>query len=677
MELAALAVLGGAGFLLAQSAKPTPPYPVKPAGTNPTARQAIPRKSVQEGFTNEATSTVPKQPTSLRGPNPQLDLMYNSLTGASPFPGQPNPSADLSYLVGGTTSRTPPAAAKVGDFQPAQTGILSATPDVMMNPGGVEMNPSYVDGDFVVSQLSGQRIPAGDFTHNNMQPFAKRFDQNVDPQANTSRLDAYTGAGTTVIRKQEVESMFDNTNQPFGNVYGLEIASDYLQGRIEDPRNRGGERPFEPVRVAPAVGEGFSATGKGGFQQLEVNETMMKQIRSTDDLRTANNPKLTYKTPVVPGQQFIGKAMESPGEVRKYRPDTFYIDQNGERFGVAGQGEQSKETVRSIQIMPETNRQDTSVEYQGPGASQDYGANYVVGSFRRPMAHQYGGAGYRNADGSSYFTQGTSDDYGKESYEIRPNERYFTSERTMGLNLSPAEAGAVTTHFEDESRPTRRSETIGNIQQAGVPTGYASGAPAITVWDPNDVARTTVKEGTIHWNYMGGAAPADGPTKLKVYDPDDIARPTQKAQISAKSAYTGNAKAAHERFTSHTAAYNMRLNPNKQQIAKGRTLAGGNIQVFKGDEPNVTSKKLDADVVNDRAPAVSRTLDFGPGSADIGRVKYRAPLRLDVADHRNQREIIAATENNPLMQSLRKNAEHDERLLTQLKQARPGLFGSA
>jgi hypothetical protein len=36
--------------------------------------------------------------------------------------------------------------------------------------------------------------------------------------------------------------------------------------------------------------------------------------------------------------------------------------------------------------------------------------------------------------------------------------------------------------------------------------------------------------------------------------------------------------------------------------------------------------------------------------------------------------MISMTENNPLMQSLRKNAEHDDRLAQQLMKARPELF---
>lgn len=659
--MAALAVLGGLGYLLARQTNPPGPYPTKALGSNPIARPAIQRKEgfrgnhvahtssagegflgnsgssassasngrAKEGFSNPTSPTAP--PTSLRGSNPQLDIHYTN------DPSEPNPS-DMIWTMA----------------KPVSQPVASATPQVRMLPAGVEAPSDYADAS-VTSSLSGQTISAADFNHNNMQPFfGSRVRQNVDPNANTNYLDKYTGAQTLQIRKTEIEPMFDTTQTPFGNVYGMENSSDFVQSRVNDPRNRAGERPFEPIKVAAGVGEGFSSTGKGGFQQIEVNELMMKSLPRTDDLRTTNNPKLSYYTPVVPGQQFIGKSSEDVGEVRKYRPDAFFINQDAERFGPAGQSENTKGQSRPIQIMPHVNRPETSVAYTGSGASQDFGMNYVVGSYKAPAHTQFGGAGFRNADGSGYTD--VRDDHGAASYEIRPNERAFTSERGMGLNLTPAEAGAVTTHFEDESRPTRRSEIVGAANQFANATGYANGAPAITVWDPNDIARTTVREGTIRLDRYGIAGPADGPGKAKVYDPDDIARPTQKAQISAKSAYTGGAKAAHQRFMSHGAAYNMRLNPSKQQIARGRKPAGGNIQLFNGEEANVTYKKLDTDSINDRAPAINRSLDLGPGSADIGRVQYRVPLKLDVATQRNQREIISAVEGNPLMQSLHVNA---------------------
>jgi hypothetical protein len=268
-----------------------------------------------------------------------------------------------------------------------------------------------------------------------------------------------------------------------------------------------------------------------------------------------------------------------------------------------------------------------------------------------------------------YYTNNTDAseaDYGRSSIEIRPNERVATSTRTMGLNLSPADTGAVTTHFTDRARPTHRGETIGNIRQTGTPVGYAQGSPALTVWS-DDVARTTVKETTINWNYLGVASSADAPNKLKVYDPDDIAKPTQKGQISAKSEYYGTPMATQQDFTSHEAAYNMRTNPTKEKVSQGRTPMSGNggLAVFTGDV-NQTTRKIDADNINSRANAVNRSLDFNAGVGDIGQVRYRVPLKLDQSAERNQREIIAAVEGNPLMQSIHKNAEHDEALYQEM-----------
>jgi hypothetical protein len=283
------------------------------------------------------------------------------------------------------------------------------------------------------------------------------------------------------------------------------------------------------------------------------------------------------------------------------------------------------------------------------------------------MTQQYGGAGFRNADMTTYTSANTDApeaDYGRSAIEIRPNERNVTGERVMGLNLVPADAGTVPVHYTDDARPTRRAEMVGTIRQTGTPVGYASGAPAITVWDPNDVARTTVKEGTIFWDVLGIASAASAPTKLKVYDPDDIAKPTQKSQLSAKSDYFGAPNAANKDFTSHDDAYNMRLNPNKQQIAKGRDPMHGNggaLAVFDG-QITQTTRKIDADSVNDRTTAVNRVVNIPTGVGDIGAVKYRVPLKMDVSAQRNGREILSGIYDNPLMESqvLARNSEHDD-----------------
>jgi hypothetical protein len=455
----------------------------------------------------------------------------------------------------------------------------------------------------------------------------------------------------------------------------MEDNTDFFQSRISSqaPVVRNGERPFEPTKVGAGLGVKFGVAGKGGFQQMEINEIM--RPKDTNDLRVLSNPKETFDTPMIPGGHFIGVNAESKdlGEVRKYKPDTFYIDESGERYFTTT-GDLIKDTVRSTQVLPHTVRPETSVEYEGIASSQDFSESYVTGSYRMPMTNQYGGAGYRNADMTTYYTQNTDGDkadYGKSAIEIRPNERNETSERVMALNTVPAENGLGMAHFTDDARPTRRSETIGNIRMTGSPFTHVDRAAAITVWDPKDIARTTVKESTIYLDRMGIMAAGVAPERLKVYDPDDIAKPTQKAQLSAGLAWTGpGGNGAWSDAMDPTAAYNMRSNPNKEQIARGRKpIAGsGSTATFNGDPGRQLSKKLDVDIMNDRALAVNRSMDLTPGVGDMGRIEYRVPLKQDIHRERNSYSSIEAVDTNPLMQSLRKNAELDEAAIREYRQ---------
>jgi len=641
------------------------------AGLSYVVTQLSGKKKTEE-FSNPESDTFEK-PSGLNWDLNNLDYQNETLIEKKPAASEPYPETKRGLM---TSFRNPPPLMfpDTKDVpQPNQERLSSSTPEVSLNPAGLEAEPTYTDGKYVYSELTGEKIDSNDFKHNNMTPFyGGRVKQNVSSDANSGILDSYTGSGSLQIKKREQEQMFESSRSPYGVPFGLESSTDFIQSRINDPRSRAGERPFEPIRVGPALNEGFGTTGKGGFQQYEVNEYMMKNIKRTDDLRTSDNPKQTYNKPVVPGQHFVGGPAANSGEVRKYRPDRFYIDEGGERLFVTT-GDVIKETTRPIQVMKYVARPETSAEFIGPAGSQEFGESYVIGSYHSPQTQQYGGAGYRNADMTSYTTGNTDApeaDYGRSAIEIRPNERNLTGERVMGLNLVPADTGLTTVHYDDPNRPTRRQETVGNLRQSGTPVGYAGGAPAITVWDPNDVARTTVKEGTVNWNYLGGAGSADAPNKLKVYDPDDIAKPTQKSQLSAKSDYFGSPNSVSKDFTSHDSAYNMRLNPNKQQIAKGRDPLhgnGGSLAVFDGSIQQ-TTRRLDSDYVNDRTNVINRVVSLPTGVGDIGAVNYKVPLKQDVYTARNQREILSGIHENPLFasQDLSRNADHDEELYQEM-----------
>jgi hypothetical protein len=686
MEIAALSGLLGLGYLISKASGSKEGFNgamaknTKAGASMPPADRVYPllttpqqQSGSREGFMpaarglNSDPLTVAPKGASATGFGPELDLMYQMPNGQT-YPSEPSPGP-YGTALGYASNKPPYAPGVTPGTQPAPSPIDSNIPMMEFRSDNTESDPNYIDSNYIISPLSGQRIPSNEFKHNNMQPFfGGRIKQNMAPQANTQVLDMYNGNGSTQIKKREVENMFETSRAPYGNPFGMEDNTDFFQSRItsQAPISRDGERPFEPTKVGSGIGEKFGFAGKGGYQQLEINEIM--RPKDTNNLRVLTNPKETYNQPVVPGQHFVGTPANvgDVGEMRKYKPDTFYIDESGERFFVTN-GDLIKERVRSVQVLPHTSRPETSVEYEGIAASQDFGEGYVTGSFRTPMTQQYGGAGYRNADMTSYYTKdigGGEADYGKNSIEIRPNERNETSERVMALNAVPADNGLVAAHYTDDARPTRRGETTGNIRMTGTPISFAERAPAITVWDPKDIARTTVKESTIYLDRPGIAGAASAPNRLKVYDPDDIARPTQKAQLS-NNAYTGSGgNGAWNHTMDETFAYNMRTNPNKEQIARGRKpIAGsGNSATFNGDPGKQSSKKLDTDYINDRALAINRSLDITPGVGDIGRTEYRVPLKLDISRERNQYSSVQAVDNNPLManQSLRKNAEIDE-----------------
>ncbi len=684
MELLAVAGLAAAGYLVASKTEKKPAAGTVNGGVEPFTSNGMPKNRQYDSLTpgelsrigediGRQTANGEQSPGAVNGRrvgasavnfSPELDLMYKTIAGQS-YPSEPRPGLQGTPL--GYAREMPPTSPY---SLPDPAPLEAQKPMVEMRSDGVETEPNYSNKQFVVSALTGQKIPSSEFRHNNMVPFyGGSIKQNMTATANQNRLDSYTGSGVTQIRKKEVDAMFNTAQTPYGSPYGLQVGNDFVKDRIVAPRNRAGERPFEPTRVAPGIGEKGGALGNGGFQQFEVNEIMKRAMPTTDKLRTADNPKLSYDKPVVPGQHFIGKAMDNPGEVRHYRPDRFYIDEGGDHWSATPAG-LVKEAVRSTQVVRHTDRSETTTEVLGgPAQSQDFGESYVAGAYRTPMTSQFGGAGYRNANLTEYYTpyvDSPEADYGKKGYENKPNERSATSERTMGLNLAPADTGQVMVHYEDDARPTRRGETIGTLRQNGVATAYANTeAPAITVWDRTNVARTTVKETTIDWNHFGQATPSSAPARLKVYDPQDVARPTQKAQLSRRS-YTGPAAATvAQEFESRDAAYNMWQSGEREAtVVRPQPIAGnGGIAIFTGEQNNVTYRKLDADIINDRAMAVNRVQGITPGAADLGQPRLRVPLKLDQSRERFGPEMVTAVENNPLNQSLRQNALLDEQAL--------------
>ena len=627
------------GTIFPNGGQPPPIYEQErtPPGQPPMGVRTIPGK--------------PRQPS--QTPEGQLDQFYALPSGGS-LPANPMTQPDLY----------PPNIAFSTQGPPMQSMNVGS---VRMNTPGQEAPPTYNGGKPFISALTGLPMDASEFTHNNMVPFFKgSVKQNVRSDANATALDNMVGAGRTQIEKREQAPLFDPVREPTGNITGMENITDFFQDRMVVSTNRANEVPVEQIRVGPGVGQGFSSLPIGGFQQFEVQDVARRGL-SVDELRAASNPKLTYEGVVIPGQA-IGTQRGDIGEVRKYRPDTFFLNEQGERNFVAGNAENLKPVVRSDVVMKFQARQETSEEFQGPAVAADSKASYNVPSFRAPFARQNDGYGFRNADGSNYGTTNTdapNNDFGAKAYDLPVNQRNMTAERGQALNLV----------------------TAGSPQ-------------ALTVYDPNDVARTTVRETTGANDWVGGAMAVEA-TKLTVYDPTDIMRPTirntnaevdtalnvtragvggkatlafpdgvrltTKAQVSANSAYTGSAgqaRATGEQV--YDTAYAMRQSAVKELTAKGRRpIAGaGGLPIFNGeDNVNLTYRKLDSDFLNDRDNTISRVVGTGAGADAIGLQRPKQVLQLNVAKDRNYESILDMLDDNPYAIQVPKIARGDPRAL--------------
>lgn len=649
MEVAALAGLLAVGYALTkggggkQTEAEEEGFQVGPDGLPmflPNGGQ--PEPLYREDRTAPGAPTVPGKPRQpARLADGEYDLYYKLPSGGS-LKSNPYTQPDL-YPRDLAFSTPAPALTP----QSPQTAV---TPQVRMNnPAEVEAPPIYNSGRTVVSALTGLPVAAEDFTHNNMVPFFRGMvKQNMRDETNRGLLDSMVGTGYDQIGKREQAPLFDPHREPTGNVYGLESATDFMQDRMLLPTNRANEKPIESTRVGPGISQGYSSLPIGGFQQLDINE-VMRGFKSVDETRVASDPKITYEGQIVPGKS-LALQRGDLGEVRKYRPDTFFLNESGERNFVTA-GENTKPTERPAQVMKFQAREEYKSENVGPAVYADAKATYNVPSFRAPHATQQDTYGYRNADGSTYGVRNTdaeNNDFGRAGYDLRTNQRNVTSERGQALNLTVA------------------------------------GAPkALTVYDPNDVARTTVRESTGANDWIGIAAAVNA-TKLTVYDPTDITRVTgrntltepdkalnvtragmpgqstlsfpdgmrntTKSALSAKSDYTGSAGAYVSNEQVYDYAYNMRQNPTKELIASGRrpTAGAGALSLFNGEDyMNVTHRRLDVDSLNDRATTSDRVIGPPPGAEAMGLQRPRQPLRLDISKDRNIHQILDSLDDNP------------------------------
>jgi len=408
---------------------------------------------------------------------------------------------------------------------PFETGIISQSSFNILNN-----NEDYSDKYF--TSLTGEKINNNDITHNNMQKFIKgNVTQNTNViEGMTTQLDIHTGNDKTWKKKQEVPCFFKPTIG-ISNICGMKDNTDYYKSRINAPVISNNYFPIEKVKVGPGLNKGYESSGTGGFQQIDANKYAMP--RSMDELRSKANVKQSnFELPM----QAPPKGTDQRGVVSPYaknRPDTSYTQTEDQWIKTTGAV--LKETERPNQYVKPTARPETHVEYKGT-------------------------ANYADINGL-----GTKDDYGKNNIIIYDTERQEIQSRTVVSNLTSI-VKAIAAPILDGLKYTLKEYTLeaprahGNVS-IQIPEKATLYDPV------NHIMRTTVKETLIHDTVINNLKAGDAnyvitddiakttnretlkevdtirnignnSYKVYVYDPDMVAKTTVKeTTIKGKSEF--------------------------------------------------------------------------------------------------------------------------------------------
>lgn len=368
---------------------------------------------------------------------------------------------------------------------------------------------------FVYSKLTGKKMIKEDFTHENMVPFfGSNIKQNMSDQSNQNVLENHTGNIKNYRNKSEIPYMFDPQTRVH-QVNGTPVYNEELINRFNPSNKKQQELPIKQVRVGPGLNQGYSSNACGGLNQANKRDFIMP--KNVDELRTLNNPKKQYAGKIIAGLKSGQRGLQS--KINKNNPDRYYNNAPDRYFTSVVQ---PKNKVREKVRVKRTNRQ-CSTEYTGAAGPTTHNRPEKRGLYRKTRRNAYVNSGIRNVDGGGKWNaKEDTENYGKNSFNLPLNERDTTQKDSPLLNLTSA-IKSIVAPIQDYLKNSKKENFVGNERPYG---NFGAQMPGkATVHDPNDIARTTIKETNIHDTREGIIS---GPNKLTVYDPNDVARTTIK-----------------------------------------------------------------------------------------------------------------------------------------------------
>lgn len=349
-------------------------------------------------------------------------------------------------------------------------------------------------------------VDRANFTHNNMVPFFKRgagkgygpdsIQQKKLDDVKQRKFETFSGTVKDVGYRPKTERRpLFNPQVGLTNIYGMPNFTNYFETRYIPGRERRNEKLMQPVRETPGLNLGYNEISTEG-----LNNSWRPLPKTVDELRTANNPKISYGSVVIPGLKSVRRPIIP--NVAKRRPVTF--KENDPRDFVKAQSYYRAPTIYGNVDAPTTNRQmttrawysaaNTDATYHKPESL--YGQFKVSHkeNFKADSARNVTGVGReknKSNTGNTYYVHPTNRElYGKRNY-VNPAGPEYNKERAFDMQ----------TNIPD---PTLRDTTQNRTYQAPVNHHQAHKTPAFDMQSnvPDPTLRDTTQYKT--WNNPAG-----------------------------------------------------------------------------------------------------------------------------------------------------------------------------
>lgn len=398
--------------------------------------------------------------------------------------------------------------------------------------------------------------------HNNMVPFfGGTMKQNVDPLANETKLNMYTGQWDySKKQKKEIAPMF-TPEKNIKNVYGDQQFLQKMDENIDryiPSLLRTSETPTEKVYVTPGLNLGYNEVATFGFQ-----DPVRTLPKTTNEIRAKNKPKLTYDRPVVSGKAITQNGTNRPNQ-NKNLPELVVYNEKGERnFGAKAVvlGESARPTFLLGRAIRSFSKYFIGAAKSTHAVKQKSTSGYSNNAKRKNHSQNYiAPAGTTVTKNRAVLIEGkdnTTKKTKRQTIENNEHQGYFNTvfkaisnyvappkttikETTLTsakpMNLKTAN-GAHQTYFLDKAKKTLKETTENNC--VGGKLNVRQTRKVGKAYNADEKAKTTIRETTEKNIHKGNLK--DSRKVGKAYDPDQKAKTTVRETMEDNN-HEGNIK---------------------------------------------------------------------------------------------------------------------------------------